>query len=164
MVKNNSIKRKKTLSILVVIIIITLLIIIPMNTQAINTTHNEFATEALLNKQNITFNLSKLDNFVKQESIKIEMVDYKGTVPYYIYRSHYNSELAVIIHEVNDIMQIPTNSDFLTKELKGLSVALAIPTEWEESPIEYEIATLRINSEVNLTDELITFMDIKSYK
>ena len=163
MKKSTRIDMKKVFSVFLAIFCIALLPNLTISAQAEYTPSSAFASEVLLNN-GVTYNLSALENYSANESVQIEMVEYKGTNVYYIYQSHYNPDIAVIIHEVNDIIHMPNESDYLTLNLRGLSIALAIPTAWDRVTIENEIATLKFDFEINLTDELIMFMDSQGYK
>ncbi len=101
---------------------------------------------------------------------------------YYIYRSHYNSDLGVVVYEFDDSMiwsELPylqnaageqvnltvgNNTQF--ENFKGLSVNLVVPTKLEQKNIEMEIAFLKIDGKIDLfelEDLLFSFMYNLSY-
>jgi len=73
---------------------------------------------------------------------------------YYIYRSHYNSNLGVIVYEEMDSLE----------DYEGLSVKLVIPTKMEEVQREWDTATLDLEFEFELRETLIEFMKEMGYE
>ncbi len=132
---------------------IALLVFLTMPVQASYVPQNAFTTEVLLNKSNITYDLSLFENYAENGSVNIEEDKWEpGT--YYIYRSHFNLDLGVIIHEVKE--------EWI--DLCGLSISLAIPTKWDEVTREWDTATLELDFEFELNETLITFMESKGYE
>lgn len=80
----------------------------------------EFATEVLLNKESVSYDLSLFDPHIELGTV------YKDEFNVYIYRSHFNPDLGVVIYEVDESYA----------GLVGLSVSLVIPTEWVEEPLD----------------------------
>jgi DNA-binding transcriptional ArsR family regulator len=89
-----------------------------LSSQVFAQPEREFATEVLLNKKGVGYDLSLFDPYI--EAGTVNSIGYE----YYIYRSHYNRSLGVVIYEVKDIGM----------GLDGLSISLVIPTEWMEEP------------------------------
>ncbi len=141
---------------------ITIFVLLLMPVQATQIPESEFATEVLLNKPGIIYDLSPLEEYAEHGLVEIRDID--GLEKYYIYKSHYNSEVAVIIKEINNKMYYPPGPNYTEKDLSGLSIILSIPTKWDETTIEYEVAQLKFDFELNLTHELITFMESQNYK
>jgi predicted transcriptional regulator len=141
-------------------IIIYIILLTPV--QATIIPESEFAAEVLLNKQGISYDLSPLEEYAEHDLVEIRDVD--GVEKFYIYKSHYNSEIAVIIRGINSKLFYPPGPNYTEKDISGLSIILSIPTEWDETTIEYEVVQLKFDFELNLTYELITFMESQNYK
>ena len=75
---------------------------------------------------------------------------------YYLYRSHYASELGVVIHEETGLPDVLT--------LSGLSLNLVIPTKLSEITIKWETAILNLDLELELDESLIEFMENQGYE
>jgi DNA-binding transcriptional ArsR family regulator len=104
----------------VAIILIFLILFFSSNisAQVFYPPEREFATEVVLNKQEVEYDLSLFDPHIEVETV------YKDEFDVYIYRSHYDRDLGVVIYEVDEAYA----------GLKGLSISLVIPTEWVEEP------------------------------
>ena len=154
---------RKLISIFLVLWSVILFVFITTTAQASYDPYNSFATEVLLNKPGSEYDLSMFDGYTDNGSVKIIEVKNEGDIfdeehnwdtgTYYVYRSHYNEDLGVIIHEVKETVT----------DLYGLSVTLAIPTEWNEATREWEEATLGLDAELELNKTLINFMERKGY-
>ena len=108
-----------------IMVALTLLLLSGGATACVNPT-DSFASEVLLNKTGVSYNLTELKgskNVISQE----------GAV---IYRSHYNPDVAVILREINEGDQ------------KGFSVRLQVPTELVN--ISYPQIRIEIESQKEL--------------
>ncbi|WP_455392601.1 winged helix-turn-helix transcriptional regulator [[Eubacterium] cellulosolvens] len=102
---------------------------------------------------------------------------------YYIYRSHYDSELGVVIYEFNpsDLFEgypvfgedglgfsqlyIEGEEDAVNiSDVSGLSVNIVIPSESVKKTLEIELATLNLDKSIELNDSLSTFMRGLGYR
>jgi DNA-binding transcriptional ArsR family regulator len=101
-----------------IFIILLLLIVTGLSAQSISQPEREFSTEVLLNKQGVGYDLSKFEPHIEAGTVNY------NDIGYYIYRSHYNPDLGVVIYEVTEVGM----------DLDGLSISLVIPTEWVENP------------------------------
>jgi predicted transcriptional regulator len=100
---------------------------------------------------------------------------------YYVYPSHYNSEVGVVIYEVKNSLIYPEanhlefenntenpigfeeNSEGAWENISGLSVNLVIPAEYEEKQVQVTIKTLSLDYEIELNETLTWFMDELGY-
>jgi DNA-binding MarR family transcriptional regulator len=107
-----------------------------------------FAVEVLLNKPNITYNLSLFESYVEKGTVNIIIVEEENNTfepgIYYIYRSHYNSNLGVIIREVNDTFTYPTG--------------------YQEVEIIKESKLLSFDFELELNESIVDFMSERGYQ
>jgi predicted transcriptional regulator len=140
-------------NILLIIFCVLMLIQQTLSVNAYYDQTNKCSSEVLLNKPNITYNPAPLENYVKEGSIKIiniededlfgssksnskeELVEDKSLTQnehdydwesgtYYLYRSHYNSDLSVVLNEVNDSFLYSTKDPVkmnITKEVKFIT-------------------------------------------
>ena len=154
-------------------------------------------TGIFLYKPDYSYNLSKLDKFVETGSViildeysdlvalgldntEINMDDFSFQSPYYIYKSHYNSELGVVIYEIidslvftdvsgdvnftDDFFSLNKNAEGAWENISGLSVNLVLPAKFEEITINVQLKTLTINFEVDLNESLVNFMSQLGYE
>jgi len=98
--------------------IIALLVFLTVPVGASYDPESAFTTEVLLNKPGLTYELSQFDNYAENGSVNIKENEVGSSC--YIYRSHFNQNLGVVIREINETLP----------DLSGLSVSLAIPVEW----------------------------------
>ncbi len=131
--KNGRIISKTSVSIFLIINCIILMEFSIMPVLAYYDPQAELTTEVLLNKEGVIYDLSPLEKYVEDGSVNVKEISENphnnqsewppGT--YYLYRSHFNRDLGVVINEVN-------LSTFV-----GLSVNLVIPTKWDENKQTY---------------------------
>jgi predicted transcriptional regulator len=163
MLRNNISKIQRiSKNVIITLFSISMLLLLTMPVHADQIPQSNFAAEVLLNKPGVTYDLSPLEEFAELGLVEIKDIEEDGK--YYIYKSHYNSDVAVIIRKVNDKMYYPPGPNYTEKELSGLSVILVIPTEWEESIIDHEVAQLKFDFELNLIQELISFMESQNFE
>jgi len=74
---------------------------------------------------------------------------------YYVFKSHYDDELAVVLRELDTTYY---TEDYQELQVKGLSILVAIQTEWAQIERGYEDKTLSLGTEVNITEDLYDFM------
>lgn len=85
--------------------------------QASDMPENDFAAEVLLAKSEFGYDVARFDPHIEAGTVNLTGV-------HYIYRSHYDEDLGVVLHEVNE----PYSG------VVGLAISLVIPTEWVEAP------------------------------
>ncbi len=117
-------------TILVVITCISLALMIPP-TLAAQPTYNsqvQLSAGSLLNKPGISYDLSILDEFMREGSVNI-LYDLGSGTSFYIYRCHFHENLSVLIFEIepSDLSINESKKDSI--DLTGLSVNIVIPTE-----------------------------------
>lgn len=104
-----------------------------------------FSSELLLNRNDISFNISKLEDMVADGyAFKMQMnadpptlPDYSPLTPFpdtsrsdgYVLRSHYHDEMAVVIWETDETDLI-NRSTYPDLDLDGLSIALTFPVKY----------------------------------
>jgi len=113
--------RYKFASIARVAVILIFVILISSSTtsaQVFYPPEREFASEVLLNKDEVGYDLTAFEPHIEVETV------YKDEIDRYIFRSQYTRDLGVVIYEVEEAIV----------GLKGLSISLMIPTEWVEEP------------------------------
>ena len=157
----------------------------------------DLETGVFLNSSEINYDLSPLEEMEKDgfvviyevelypypgmDDIQKEMVDgsFNGYddvewIPgtYYIYRSHYDPDLGVVINEIDESLFIPDGGTFendfealeVLRNIKGLSVNIVIPSKFVRDLLEIEWASLQLDFEIELNDTLIEFMENLSYE
>lgn len=105
---------------------ILILLLLSWNVSACVYPTDSFASEILLNKTDVSYNLTELKG-------SKNVISQKGAV---IYRSHYNPDVAVILREINE------------GDPKGFSVRLQVPTELVN--ISYPQIRIEIESQKEL--------------
>ncbi len=102
---------------LITIFLVIFLFISLAPVQASDLPENDFATEVLLTKSEFGYDLARFEPHIEAGTVNL-------TGFYYIYRSHFDRDLGVVLNEVNEPYA----------GVVGLSVSLVIPTEWQEAP------------------------------
>jgi predicted transcriptional regulator len=100
---------------------------------------------------------------------------------YYVYPSHYNPEVGVVIYEVKNSLVYPEanhlqfenytknplgfeeNSEGAWENISGLSVNLVIPAEIMQKKIDVTVKTLSLDYEIELNETITWFMDELGY-
>lgn len=133
----------------------------------------------------ITIENTEMTDAPYPENVMMDDFDDPFLIPgtYYIYRSHYNSNLGVVIYEfnLNDLFEEdPFFGDFdlgfsqlyvdgeedtiNISDISGLSVNIVIPSEPVKKTLEIELATLNLDFGVELNDSLTKFMRTLGYR
>ena len=76
---------------------------------------------------------------------------------YYIYRSHYNNDLGVVVSQVDESYPYFDENGYQEKwvNLSGVQVTIVIPTTWEYQNTTQEYRELTVEQEVPLNNSLI---------
>lgn len=135
-----------------------------------------FTKGVLLNKPDIKYDLSQLerfDNIYTDKHYNIQVTDTFGIGPdsgyspalgsTYIYRSHYNFDLGVMVFEINPAFFSGNEEDLEINGLTGLVVNIVIPTKTEAIFTEWEEANLQLFYDVEILEEIIGFMEGLGY-
>ncbi len=113
----NSPHRYQSSTTVLITICLALLILTSLTSvQGSDLPENDFAAEVLLFKSEFEYDLARFEPHIEAGTVNL-------TGFYYIYRSHFDEDLGVILHEVDE----PHLG------IVGLSVSLVIPTEWQEA-------------------------------
>jgi hypothetical protein len=75
---------------------------------------------------------------------------------YYIYQSHYDEELAVVLREVEDTYYTEEEDQIV---VQGLSIVVAIQIKWEIVNYTWETKSLTIPQEVTVTQDMLDSME-----
>ena len=125
----------------IIVILFTTLVMLTTFAIACSNPADSFAFEVLLNKPGITYNLAP---FKDAENVNIK----NGAA---VYRSHYNSEVAVIIQEV-------------MSPVKGLSVRLQVPTKTVKISSNQTLLEMFVNRNLTPDVDLIESMGYEVLK
>lgn len=96
--------------------------------------NNGFATEVLITKPNVSYDVSRLPEVIDVKNKKIHF----GSIEAMAYASHQNNNVAVIIAE--DVMEEPLRSaateddPYPSRKIKGLDITIQIPSKMVEKP------------------------------
>jgi predicted transcriptional regulator len=124
---------------------------------------NAYSTEVLLNRVDIDYDLTILDKYAEDGQVnkiinegldpgleiagtRADNYDKLGYGTFYIYRSHFNDSLAVVINEVEQ------------SQLKGLSIKLVFETEQIESSRKWEKIFIELNYSIEIDNSFIYYM------
>jgi DNA-binding transcriptional ArsR family regulator len=129
----------------------------------------------------ITIKNTEITDSPDPENVMTDPFDGPFWIPgtYYIYRSHYNSELGVVIYEFNpsdlfeddpffgeDVLgfsQLYVEEEENITEISGLSVNIVIPSKPVKKNLEIELATLNLDFSLELNNSLSKFMRGRGY-
>lgn len=122
---------------------------------------NQFGCTVFLNKQGFHYDLEKLENIGPNEmEIRIIEEDEQlgstmgqyGELPLFLYRSHYNSELGVLIQEDVDRIKFSDRESNLTK--MGLSISIMLPLHQEIENVTFLRRGIEIKEIMNYSNEI----------
>jgi len=149
-----------------------------------NETDTPLAVGVLLNKPDVTYDISTLEKFAedgsvyiyKSDNVIMENVDNSNTGTFrseeensvvpgitYIYRSHFDSNLGVVIYGMDPSFFPGNHDDTEMNNLEGLVVNIVIPTKLEQVLTEWEQVTLELFYEVKVNESILEFMGNLGY-
>lgn len=84
---------------------------------------------------------------------------------YYIYRSHYNTDLGVVVNQVDESYPYFDESGYQEKwmNLSGVQVTIVVPTKWEYKNVTSEWRTLTVDQEFQLNQSLVDLAESLGY-
>ncbi len=172
----------------IIISIFILMMVIPTGTSFLlrepvieRDPYEQFSTEVLFNRDDITVDAEVLDELRDEGQLEfisvsppelmttevgeeINDTEKDNTFPpgdYYIYGSHLDPRLTVVLSEIDDTPLVePIIPDL---SLNGLSVSIVIPTEMGMVQDEYSRSKLEIDSPLLINDSQAFFMEERGY-